>query len=346
LAVSLLAVALALTQGTAPADARAVQWAGAWRAEGPRLHATLAISDVGAAGFTVEWDEGVGDQGVREKGAAKWLAGGRASFTSAGCKMTLARGADDRLTATVAAESCFNWASPGKVTFVREEAAQGAGADCAKALTPIDRAICADPDLAAAERALAAVQREKLSRHGGGITATERRYLQRRDARCAQAEGQRDCLLREYGRRLLELRAWPAAPFLPDGRPELPVLQAILSEDTTRGSSGINELVAGLVGGTPQAITLTLNQDDEGIWLSGCDRVDGAATQAPDCPRAHYVAFLNNGETWAAWAKDKEITVAPSPAKDQPLPVSLHAFALAPGKPEMPAKPEKAPEPR
>jgi len=344
--VPLLAVALALTQGTTPADARALQWAGAWRAQGPKLHATLAIADVGATGFTVAWDEGVGDQGVREKGAAKWIAGGRASFTSAGCKLTLARGTGDTLTATVAAESCFNWASPGKVTFVREEAAAAAGADCAKATSSVERAVCADPDLAAAEKRLAAVQREKLARHGGVIASTERRYLDRRNARCADELGQRDCLLREYGRRLLELRAWPAAPFLPDDRPELPVLQAILRDDAARATSGINELAAGMVGSAPEAIALALNQDDEGIWLSGCDRVDGVVPQAPDCARAHYIAFLTHGETWAAWAKDKEITVAPSPAKDQPLPASLHAFALAPGKPELPATPEKAPEPR
>jgi uncharacterized protein len=337
MAVSVLAVALALAQGAAaPADARVQLWTGSWRAEGPKLHATLAITEVTAAGFALEWDEGVGDQGVRETGTATWIAGGRARFAGAGCKLTLAPEADGRLSATVAAESCFNWASPGKVTFVREDAAAAAGADCTKAGTPIERTICTEPDLAAAEKRLAAVQREKLSRHGGGIAATGRRYLQRRDARCAEEQGRRDCLLREYGRRLLELRAWPAAPFLPDGRPELPVLQAILRDDEARSTSGINELVAGLVGGAPEAIALAFNQDEEGIWLSGCDRADGAAPQAPDCPRGHYIAFLKNGETWAARTHDKEITVAPAPAKDQALPASLHAFARGPERPPPP----------
>jgi uncharacterized protein len=303
---------------------------------GREAHATLAIADVDATGFAVAWDEGVGDQGVREKGRATWIAGGRARFKSAGCTMTLARGTATPLSATVAAESCFNWASPGKVTFVREDAA-AAGADCTKAETGIARAVCADPDLAAAERKLAAVQREKLARHGGGIAATERRYLDRRDARCADEQGRRDCLLREYGRRLLELRAWPASPFLPDGRPELGVLQAILRDDAARDGSGINELVAGMVGSAPAAITLALNQDEDGIWLAGCDRVDGAVLAMPDCPRAHYIAFLKNGETWAARTHDKEITVAPSPEKDQALPASLHAFARGP---------EKAPPPQ
>ena len=306
-------------------------WAGRWRAEGTKLHATLAIAEVTPAGFAVQWDEGVGDQGVREKGTATWIAGGRARFKSAGCTLTLARGTGDTLTATVAAESCFNWASPGKVTLVREEAA-AAGADCTKATTPVERAICADPELAAAETRLATVQREKLARHGGGIAATERRYLDRRNARCAEEQGQRDCLLREYGRRLLELRAWPAAPFLPDGRPELPVLQAILRDDAARAGSGIHELVAGMVGGAPDEIALALGEDEEGIFLAGCDRVAGAAPQTPDCPRGHYIAFLKNGETWAARTHDKEITVAPAPAKDQALPASLHAFARGPEK--------------
>lgn len=332
LAVALLCSTSALAQAPKePPEA----WAGRWRAEGTKLHATLAITEVTPAGFTVQWDEGVGDQGVREKGTAAWVAGGRARFKSAGCTLTLARGTGDTLTATVTAESCFNWASPGKVTLVREEAA-AAGADCAQATTPIERAVCADPELAAVEARLAAVQREKLARHGGGIAATERRYLDRRDVRCADETGRRDCLLREYGRRLLVLRAWPAAPFLPDGRPELGVLQAILRDDAARETSGINELVAGMVGSAPAAITLALNQDEEGIWLAGCDRVDGVVLAMPDCPRAHYVAFLKNGETWAARTKDKEITVAPSPEKDQALPASLHAFARGP---------EKAPPP-
>jgi uncharacterized protein len=307
-------------------------WVGRWRADSAKLHATLAIAAVDAKGFAVEWDEGVGDQGVREKGTATWAAGGRARFKSAGCTLTLARGTGDTLTATVLAESCFNWASPGKVTLVREEAAAAAGADCAKATTSIERALCTDPDLAAAEQRLAAVQREKLARHGGGIAATERRYLDRRNARCADEQGQRDCLMREHGRRLLELRAWPASPFLPDGRPELGVLQAILRDDATRETSGINELVAGMVGSAPAAITLALNQDEEGIWLAGCDLVDGAVLAMPDCPRAHFVAFLKNGEIWAARTQDKEITVAPSPAKDQALPASLHTFARGPEK--------------
>ena len=51
-------------------------WAGRWRADDAKLHATLAIADVDAKGFAVEWDEGVGDQGVREKGTATWIAGG------------------------------------------------------------------------------------------------------------------------------------------------------------------------------------------------------------------------------------------------------------------------------
>jgi hypothetical protein len=334
-AIGLLAVGLPVGAHAQGAKAPHDQWAGRWRAEGAKLHATLAITEVTPAGFTVQWDEGVGDQGVREKGAATWIAAGRARFKSAGCTLTLARGTGDTLTATVAAESCFNWASPGKVALVREEAAT-AGADCTKTTTPIERAVCADPELAAAETQVAAVQREKLARHGGGIAATERRYLDRRNARCADEQGRRDCLLREHGRRLLELRAWPASPFLPDGRPELGVLQAILRDDATRDASGIKQLVAGMVGSAPAAITLALNQDEEGIWLAGCDRVDGAVPAMPDCPRAHYIAFLKNGETWAARTRDKEITVAPSPAKDQALPASLHAFARGPAAPAEP----------
>jgi uncharacterized protein len=328
--MTVLALALAAALAAdAPPDERARRWEGAWTSPDPKVHATLAIADVSPAGFALEWDEGVGDQGVRAKGRAGWMAGGRARFASAGCTLTLALGPDDRLTATIAPESCFNWASLRTVAFARAGADTPA-ADCTKVEAPLARAICADPDLAAAERKLAAVQREKLGRHGGGIAATERRYLERRDARCGEEKAPRDCLLREYGRRLLELRAWPAPPFDPaTGRPELGVLEAILRDDAARSGSGINELVAGLVGGAPDAIALAPNQDEEGVSFSGCDRT--AAAEAPAaggaCAKQHYVGFFRNGETWAAWADAKTITIAPAPEKDQALPASLHAFA-------------------
>lgn len=327
LATLLLSIGASAVHAQPAKDSRA-EWAGRWRPSDPKLHATLAITDVSPAGFAVEWDEGVGDQGVRDEGTATWTAAGRARFAGAGCKLTLARGADDTLTATVAAESCFNWASPGKVTLVREEAA-AAGADCTRAKSPVERAVCADPTLAAAEARVAALQREKLRAHGGGIAAGERRYLDRRAGRCTDEASMRDCVLREQGRRLLELHAWPASPFTPDGRPEVGVLLAILKDDSGRALSGLHELLGGILGGAPTRFVLAFHEDEDGVWLDGCDASeDGGAA----CARQTYVAFLRNGEIWAASADDRNITIVPAPAKDQALPASLQDFARGPRK--------------
>lgn len=329
----LAALLLAAQAAAVPAQERTAQWAGAWRAADPKLHATLAITDVSPAGFTVAWDEGVGDQGVRETGKAGWTAGGRARFAGTACKLTLARGADDTLTATVAAESCFNWASPKTVAFVRADAATSAS-DCAQAKTPGLRAACTDPELAAIARRLDASFREKLAQHGGGVAASQRRFEERRDTRCGAEAEPRDCLLRESGRRLLELRAWPAPPFAPDGRPEVGVLLAILKDDAARPASGLHELLAGFLGGSPARFALAFHEDEDGVWLAGCDMPAEGAPAGAACPRQSYVAFLRNGEIWAASADAQNITITPPPAKDQTLPASLHAFARGPEKPQ------------
>ena len=92
-----------------------------------------------------------------------------------------------------------------------------------------------------------------------------------------------------------------------------------------------------MVGSAPGAITLALNQDEEGIWLAGCDRVDGAVAGDAGLPAGPLHRVPEERRDLGGPAHDKEITVAPSPAKDQALPASLHAFARGP---------EKAPPPQ
>ena len=188
----------------------------------PKLHATLAIADV-----DVERLRGRVGRGRRRPGRAReaagptWIAGGRARFTSAGCTLTLARGTGDTLTATVAAESCFNWASPGKVTLVREEAAPPAPT-ARRRPRPIERAVCADPGprgrprsawrrcSARSSPAMAAASPPPSAATSTDATRAARTSRDGATASCASTAG--GCSSCARG---------PASPFLPDGRPEL-----------------------------------------------------------------------------------------------------------------------------
>ena len=152
------------------------------------------------------------------------------------------------------------------------------------------------------------------------------------------------CLLRAYGRRLLELRAWPEAPFGPGDRPDVAVLTRVL---VTKGDAiartGLAELAAGLVGGIPNEMDLEPRAEPAGIACSGCDEPDPARGWDPrgrDCGRTHYIAFLRNGETWAAWADADSVTIAPTPKTRQKLPVSLEEFREDPFPDDEPDPPQ------
>ena len=169
---------------------------------------------------------------------------------------------------------------PPEPEFVRENVTvhEKASFDCRKAATPVERAICAEPrsrggrppalervqDDAGPRRPTAASGWRRPSAPGSrAATATARRSRSRRG-----------CLLRAYGRRLLELRAWPEAPFGPDDRPDVAVLTRVL---VTKGEdaiarTGLAELAAGLVGGIPAEMDLEPRTDEPaGLAFSGCD---------------------------------------------------------------------------
>lgn len=339
LAAAVLLSTLA-AQGLPAGDPRAA-WAGTWKCADPEVYATIVIADVGASGFSLEWDENVGINGTRAEGSARWLPGGRAELVTDRCELTLTRAEDDRLLATMPEGSCFGWSSHTELELVRESVTvhQKASFDCRKAATPVERAVCANRDLAEADRQLSSAYRTTTARAGDArprLESAQRAWLSRRDRDCGSLAEPGGCLLRTYGRRLLELRAWPEVPFATDGRPDLSVLARVLvarGEDAI-ARTGLSQLAAGLVGGIPAEMDLEPRADEPaGLAFSGCDEPDPARGHDPlgrNCGRTHYVAFLRNGETWAAWADADGVKIAPTPKPGRKLPASLEAYRSDP----------------
>ena len=164
LATAMLLAALA-AQGL-PTGAPGAAWAGTWKCADPEVYATIVIADIDASGFSLEWDENVGINGTRVEGAAKWLPGGRAALVTDRCELTLAHTKDDRLLATMPEGSCFGWSSHAQLEFVRENVTlyEKASFDCRKASTPVESAICADRDLAEADRQLSSAYKTTAAR--------------------------------------------------------------------------------------------------------------------------------------------------------------------------------------
>lgn len=90
--------------------------------------------------------------------------------------------------------------------------AQQASFDCAKARTPVEKAICDTPYAAELDRAMDELYRAVLAKGPRAPTeAAQRKWLAARDARCGRAKVDPDCLARHYKQRIVEL-ARPARP--------------------------------------------------------------------------------------------------------------------------------------
>jgi uncharacterized protein len=91
---------------------------------------------------------------------------------------------------------------------VAAPALAGPSFDCARARSPIETAICADPELAKRDRTLTALYRASLAdalvRHASPELSLQRKWLAARDAKCA-AEPNHACLARSYDFRLADL---------------------------------------------------------------------------------------------------------------------------------------------
>jgi len=79
-------------------------------------------------------------------------------------------------------------------------AASASSFDCTKATTNVEKMICADPELAAADRAVAETYRAAKARSMKGVVADQQRWLAGRNE-CAN----RNCVVSHYDDRLFEL---------------------------------------------------------------------------------------------------------------------------------------------
>ena len=104
------------------------------------------------------------------------------------------------------------------IAFVTPLAAQdGPAFDCARASSSVEEAICADPDLAAADRKLADIYAAALTAAEGidedsddavaKLKATQRGWIKGRDE-CWKAEVSSNCIADAYARRIGELVAF------------------------------------------------------------------------------------------------------------------------------------------
>src|SRR4029450_4174974 len=118
-----LAVVVVLLQAPvvpAPVNPRSADWVGSWKCADPEVYATLDITDVGAGGLALTWDENVGINGTHAEGRAAWETPGRkARFESERCALTLTRAPGDRLEAVLDEDSCFLWSSHDRLPVVR-----------------------------------------------------------------------------------------------------------------------------------------------------------------------------------------------------------------------------------
>lgn len=94
----------------------------------------------------------------------------------------------------------------------------GPSFDCSKAGNQVERAICADPDLAVLDRELAAVYGAAQAgpdmdqARQSELTARQRTWLGSRNG-CAQSAELSACVTASYGQRILELKTYYAGAF-------------------------------------------------------------------------------------------------------------------------------------
>jgi uncharacterized protein YecT (DUF1311 family) len=311
-------------------------WIGGWKTIDPANTIQLWIEAVGPAGIAFSLNEGIGRLSHHERGLAAWTAHDRARLAGERCEMELTLREDARfglrIDAFVGGDLCFT-RSHTRFAFVRDETRLDhfTSFDCTRAKRSEERAVCADPHLATADRRLDRAYAAVLARAGaraGEVQRAQRNWLTSRRRECAAGSAQDDCLMRAFGRRLLELRAWPDRAFGRNGRPDVGVIGRVLrtGPDAVE-ESGVRELIAGTVGGAPADLWLKVYPERRGVTVSGW-------YLAPQQPQSYavYLTFQDDGSTWASWweatmeSQGERGRVVPQPKRGQRLPESLEEF--------------------
>ncbi len=167
-------------------------------------------------------------------------------------------------------------------------ASDGPSFDCAKASSSAEKAICADPDLAALDRKLHDVFTEALAKAKGGmaqVLKTEQRgWIKGRDECWKAKGGETACLRVEHRVRITELQArWSLVPargpvaYVCQGNPSNEVVATWFESElrSVRVERGDRTVIAYLVDDAPggaryEGPSLSLREADGGVrvtWL-------------------------------------------------------------------------------
>jgi uncharacterized protein len=333
-ALALLATVQAATPAPVrAADPRSAAWAGVWKPTDPASPARLTILAVDATGVTLDVDEGLGRHGQREQGAAAWAGTDRVRLGLSDCAGTLTLRPGGRWGTEIHAafEGCFI-ESDAELVFIREEVRldHPTSFDCARAEGPLERAICADERLAAADRRLARVYQATLGRAGerkDEVRRSQRAWLALRQRTCRAGGALVGCIMESIGHRLLELRAWPDPAFRANGQPDVAVVTRVLTTPPDAvADSGVRELLCGTVPCDPATLTLGVYPERGGVAVMGWTLGNSNETSGV------YVAFRADGSIWtSAWSPVRygdPATVTPRPKRGQRLPESLESFRV------------------
>jgi uncharacterized protein YecT (DUF1311 family) len=331
-ALALLAVIQAATPAPVrAADPRSAAWTGVWKPTDPANPARLTVLTVDATGLTLDLDEGLGRHGQREQGAAAWAGSGRVRLGLSDCAGTLTLRPGGRWGTEIYAdfEGCFI-ESDTELVFIREEIRldHPTSFDCARAEGPLERAICADEGLAAADRRLARVYQATLDRAGDRkdeVRRDQRAWLGRRQGTCRAGGALAGCIMESIGHRLLELRAWPDAAFRANRQPDVAVITRVLTTPPDAvADSGVRELLCGSVPCDPAALTLGVYPERGGVAVMGWTLGNSNETSGV------YLAFRTDGSIWtSAWNGGEDpAAVTPRPKRGQRLPESLQSFRV------------------
>jgi uncharacterized protein YecT (DUF1311 family) len=300
-------------------------WIGEWKAADPNVYASLYIGKVDAAGVHVSYNEGTGINGLSFEAVA--VRNGDEARSTGKCSLTLrlrraAKPIERKLDAVFTGDCAAQSDVQGQIVYVPGDAPRyfKAGFDCIKAATPVEKAVCLDRGLAAADLTLTerygALRKTLDKEQAAALQAGQREWIKARNALCDEKKPDRHCLRRMYGVRRLALAAWPVPATDAQWNPRFEALQAILAKKGRPDSEGLGDYLSGWF--APLEIfgvgdmNLGLLEGTPGVQMMGCSDPDpsqGFDPQGENCGRAAYVALLPNGQTWLAYAQRDDHTL-------------------------------------
>jgi len=266
---------LAFALHSAAAWAQSPHWQNTWKTKDPSVleHLLLEIGDVSREGFSVSFDEGIGAEGYRGAGKARFLSYSKAVTTLdvAGrpCELTLTlRGRGE-----LVASGCALGVESGDTEYVMIPADAPryftTGFKCGRVRSAVLKLICSDRVLAGLDKSLSDSYgrlRVKLSKADQNrLRADQRDWLIGRDKECGaktDSEDQARCLKRHYGARLFGLHAWRDYRVHVAGEPDFAAVREVAEAAQSAGKPVPNLLEMGLAAWLNRFISPALLETD------------------------------------------------------------------------------------